>query len=213
MELNRNMTNDELLAINEVKQAIDNGKIVIIDKVATSNPEYTNLYFIGKVEGLASSNTGVSSLAAQLLGWNNSDIYMRSIQNASTAVANQLPIGSALPGTVRVVDSTEKAFDNQTSRIDRDGNHLLHNNQPIYRSTEICTHEELAESGHFTLEVTEKVPSRSQQPVNQQQQQQQPVGANVGQPVGNTVGNQGQQADNVGGTPSSSVNNLLGGQA
>lgn len=192
MELNRNMTNDELLAINEVKQAIDNGKIVIIDKVATSNPEYTNLYFIGKVEGLASSNTGVSSLAAQLLGWNNSEIYMRSIQNASTAVANQLPIGSALPGTIRVVDSVEKAFDNQTSRIDRDDNHLLHNGQPIYRSTEICTIEELAESGHFTLEVTEKVPQRSQQS----------VGADVT-----------QQTGNVGGTQSSSVNSLLGGQA
>jgi hypothetical protein len=186
------MTNDELLAINEVKQAIDNGKIVIIDKVATSNPEYTNLYFIGKVEGLASSNTGVSSLAAQLLGWNNSEIYMRSIQNASTAVANQLPIGSALPGTIRVVDSVEKAFDNQTSRIDRDDNHLLHNGQPIYRSTEICTIEELAESGHFTLEVTEKVPQRSQQS----------VGADVT-----------QQTGNVGGTQSSSVNSLLGGQA
>jgi hypothetical protein len=209
MELNRNLTNDQLLADANIKASLDAGKIVIIDKVPTANPEYTNLYFIGKVEGLASSNTGVSSLAAQLLGWNNSDIYMRSIQNANTEVANQLPIGSALPGTIRVVDSTEKAFDNQTSRIDRDGNHLLHNGQPIYRNTEICTIEELAEKGHYTLEVTEKVPSRSQQPVNQQQ----PVGAEVEQASGNTVGNVTQQTDNVGGTPSSSVNNLLGGQA
>ena len=223
MELNRNLTNDVLLADANIKQQLDNGNLVLIDMVPTSNPEYTNLYFIGKVTGLASSNTGVSSLQAALLGWNNSEVYMRSIQNASTAVAQQLQKGQAIPGTIRVIDSLEPSFDGQTSRIDRNGSQLLNNGKPIYRSTQICTVEELDSMGHATIEVTERVgaqqpQARPQQPVNQQQ----PVGANVGQPqaqqfqqpASNPVGNQGQQTGSeVNTSPSSSVNNLLGNQA
>jgi len=193
MELNRNLTNDQILANANIKEAIDKGELVIIDMVPTSNPEYTNLYFIGKVTGLAESNTNVSVLSAQLLGWKDG-IYMRSIQNASTAIAEKLQIGESIMGTMRVVDSIEPEFDGQNPRIDREGNQLLHNNNPIYRNTFICTHEELEEQGHSTLEVTEKVGQQPLQPNKQFNQQ---------------AGSQG----NVGGSKKSSVKTLIGNNA
>ena len=188
MELNRNLTNDVLLADANIKQQLDNGNLVLIDMVPTSNPEYTNLYFIGKVTGLASSNTGVSQLAAALLNWGSNEVYMRSIQNASTQVAQQMQKGQTLPGTMRVIDSLEPAFEGQTSRIDRNGKQLLSGGKPIYRTTQICTHEEFEQQGHDTLEVDREVVNKPQE--------------------------SGQQADSqVNGTPSASVNTLLGQQA
>ena len=187
MELNRNLTNDELLAIDSVKQAVDNGKIVIIDKVETTHPDFVNLYCIAKVEGLTSSNTDVNPLQAQLLGWNG-DIYMRAIQNASKAIADQVELGTAYNGTIRVIDTLTKQFDAHTSRIDRNGKQLLSQGKPIYRNTEICDFATLERLGHDTLEV-DKVP------VQQSQES--------GQVVGSEVNN----------SPSSSVNTLLGNQA
>ena len=157
MEFSRNISNEELLVNESIKNALDGGNLVLIDKVQTANPEYTNLYFIGRIKGLASSNTEVSSLAAKLLGWNNSEIYLRSVQNASTEIADSLELGSIIPGTMRVVDSLEKSFESQNLRIDRNGKTLLHNGQPIYRNTFICTEDELQQSPHMTLVVTEKV--------------------------------------------------------
>lgn len=201
MELNRNMTNEELLRVAGVKEAVDAGKLVIIDKVQTSRPEFTNLYFIGKVEGLSSSNTNVSQLAAALLGWG--DNYLRSIQNADTNIANQFQVGSSIEGTIRVIDSFEPAFDGQQPRIDRNGQQLLNNGRPIYRSTQICTHDELNQLGHSTIEVTERVG----------QQAQQPVGQNVGQSQ-QQVGNQSNVgANNNTPNPASNVQNLVNGQA
>ena len=188
MDLNRNKTNEEILANKDIKDAMDNGKIVIIDKVQTSNPEYTNLYFMGKVEGLASSNTNVSQLAALFLNWGA--VYMRSIQNASTKVAEQLQIGQTVDGAIRVTDSTEPAFDNQSPRVDRDNNLLLHDGKKIYRTTNICTHDELQRDGHATLEVHERIKQ----------------GQNVSE-------KSSQQADNVGDKKQSPVSNLISGQA
>ena len=191
MDLNRNKTNEEILAVAGIKDAMDNGKIVIVDKVQTSNPEYTNLYFMGKVDGLASSNTNVSELAAALLNWGA--VYMRSIQNASTKVAEQLAIGSTIDGAIIVTDSIEPTFDGQSPRVDRDNNLLLHNGSKIYRTTSICTQQELDRDGHATLEVHERIKQ--------------------GQNASNPVSNQSQQADNVGNNNKASVNQLIGGQA
>ena len=188
MELNRNLTNDVLLADANIKQQLDNGNLVLIDMVPTSNPEYTNLYFIGKVTGLASSNTGISQLAAALLNWGSNEVYMRSIQNASTEVAQQMQKGQALPGTMRVIDSLEPAFEGQTSRIDRNGKQLLSGGKPVYRTTQICTIEEFEQQGHDTLEI-------DRAPIQKPQSSGQVAGSEV-----NT-------------SPSSSVNNLLGNQA
>ena len=191
MELNRNMTNEEILAHKDIKDAMDNGKLIIIDGVQTSNPEYTNLYFMGKVEGLPSSNTNVSELAATLLNWGA--VYMRSIQNASTQIADGLEIGQTIDGAIRVTDSTEPAFDNQSPRVDRDNNLLLHNGSKIYRTTNICTQQELDRDGHATLEVHERIKQ--------------------GQNASNPVSNQSQQSDNVDDKKQSPVSNLISGQA
>ena len=74
MVINRNLTNEEILANDSIRKKVDSGQIVVIDKVQTSNPDYDNLYFIGLVDGLATGTTQVSDLAAQLLGWDNSGI-------------------------------------------------------------------------------------------------------------------------------------------
>lgn len=157
MDLNRNLTNEELLANAEIKKALDEGNLVLIDKVQTSNEEYVNLYFMAKVTGLPSSNTEVSDLGAQLLGWNSTEVYMRAIQNASAKVAQKLPKGATIPGTIRVKDSLKAWFDGQQPRVDRNGNILLNNGKPIYRTTQICSHDEFQKKGHDTLEVTERV--------------------------------------------------------
>ena len=193
MDLNRNMTNQELIKVAGIEDALKNNQLVLIDKVQTSRPEFTNLYFIGKVEGLSSSNTDVSKLEAQLLGWG--DNYVRAISNSSTEIANQLQVGQKIDGAIRVIDGLTPSFDGQQPRQDRNGNQLLNNSRPIYRTAQICNHEELNQLGHSTIEVTERVG----QNVGQTQQQsgnQNGMGANKSQP-----------------NPASNVQNLVDGQA
>ena len=187
MDLNRNLTNDEILAIPEVEDALNDGKIMVIHKEDTSHPDYVNMYFIGIVKGLSSSNTDVNSLQAQLLGWKGT-MPMRAIQNSSKAIADQVALGTMFDGTIRVFDTLTKQFDAQTSRIDRNGKQLLHQGKPIYRNTEICDFATLERLGHDTLEV-------DRTPVQKPQSSGQVAGSEV-----NT-------------SPSSSVNTLLGNQA
>lgn len=157
MVINRNLTNEEILANDAIREKVDNGEIVIIDKVQTSNPEYVNLYFIGLVDGLATGTTQVSDLAAQLLGWDNSGIPFRAIQNAKREIADKLPIGYGIKGRIRVLDSIEPFFEGQEPRQDRKGRVLYHKSQPVYRIGTICSHEEFEAEGHQLLQAEKLV--------------------------------------------------------
>ena len=153
MVINRNLTNEEILANDSIREKIYNGEIVVIDKVQTSNPDYVNLYFIGLVDGLATGTTQVSNLAAQLLGWDNSGIPFRAVQNARKSIADGIPIGHGIKGCIRVIDSTEPFFEGQEPRQDRKGRVLYHGGKPVYRIGTICSHEEFKAQGHQLLQA------------------------------------------------------------
>lgn len=164
--MNNSMKNAELLAIKEVKEAIEAGKVVLIDKKVTSNPEFTNLYFFGPTEGLRGASAEVSEAAAMLLGWNSKSTD-RAIQNASTKIADNFQIGHVFPDfAIKCVDSTQPSFKGQTCRQDNEGKILYHNGSPIYRTSSIVTKAELAKSGHSVLEVTSRGAQEQPQGVN-----------------------------------------------
>ena len=102
MVINRNLTNEEILANDSIREKVNSGQIVVIDKVQTNNPDYVNLYFIGLVDGLATGTTQVSDLAAQLLGWDNSGIPL-SYSECSKDIADKIPIGHGINGCIRVL--------------------------------------------------------------------------------------------------------------
>jgi hypothetical protein len=153
MVINRNLTNEEILANDSIREKIYNGEIVVIDKVQTSNPNYVNLYFIGLVDGLATGTTQVSKLASQLLGWDNSGIPFRAVQNARKSIADGIPIGHGIKGCIRVLDSIEPFFEGQEPRQDRKGRVLYHGGKPVYRIGTICSHEEFKAQGHQLLQA------------------------------------------------------------
>ena len=157
MVINRNLTNEEILANDSIREKVNSGQIVVIDKVQTSNPDYVNLYFIGLVDGLATGTTQVSNLAAQLLGWDNSGIPFRAVQNAKKDIADKIPVGHGIKGCIRVIDSTERFFEGQEPRQDRKGRVLYHNGKPVYRIGTICSHEEFKAEGHQLLQAEKKV--------------------------------------------------------
>ena len=169
MVINRNLTNEEILANDSIREKVNSGQIVVIDKVQTSNPDYVNLYFIGLVDGLATGTTQVSDLAAQLLGWDNSGIPFRAVQNAKKDIADKIPVGHGIKGCIRVIDSTERFFEGQEPRQDRKGRVLYHNGEPVYRIGTICSHEEFKAEGHQLLQAEKKVaegePSQPAEPV------------------------------------------------
>ena len=169
MVINRNLTNEEILANDSIREKVNSGQIVVIDKVETSHPDYVNLYFIGLVDGLATGTTQVSDLAAQLLGWDNSGIPFRAIQNAKKDIADKIPVGHGINGCIRVLDSTERFFEGQEPRQDRKGRVLYHNGEPVYRIGTICSHEEFETEGHQLLQaekmVAEEESSQPAEPV------------------------------------------------
>lgn len=153
--INSQMTNEQLLADANVKAAIEAGKVVIIDKKVTGNPDYTNIYFFGPVEGIGGSgNEGLSEAAAMFLDFNTS-FNARCIQNAATRIANNFQVGQALDDfALRCVDKLTPSFEGQAARQNKEGKIHYHNGKEIYRNYELVTHAELGAKGHQTIDVT-----------------------------------------------------------
>ena len=162
--MNNLMKNTELMAIAEVKAAIEAGKVVIIDKKVTSDPNYTNLYLFANVDGLGGGSNEVSEAAAMLLGWTGG-YQQRAIQNAKTEIADKFAVGHAFEGfALRCIDTTEKQWQTHQPRIDSNGQIFFNGSKEIYRRFELVTKEELEKKGHITLEVTTKgVPAPAEQ--------------------------------------------------
>lgn len=156
MKLTKNLTNEELMSIEDIKNAVNNGNLIVIDKVQTSNPDYVNLYMFGNVEGLM--NTTINEAQSMFLNFNSGKIQLRCIQNASTEIANKYEIGNIIDGIgIQVFDSVEKSFETQAPRKDKEGNILLNEGMPIYRTTIVNTKEAIEAEGHKTLKVTGRV--------------------------------------------------------
>lgn len=152
MLVNRNQTNETLLSNEAIREALESGKVVLIDKVATTNPEYTNLYFLGYCEVASSSE--VSEVQKALLGWDSSVFAMRVQQNAKTTIADKFQIGQTFDKfAIQIVDSLTPAFADQKPRQSKSGDVVTDiNDNPIYRNTRLVTHDELAEQGHKIIE-------------------------------------------------------------
>lgn len=162
MLVNRNQTNETLLSNEQIREALESGKVVLIDKVVTSNPEYTNLYFLGYCEVASSSE--VSEVQKALLGWDNSVFPMRVQQNAKTAIADKFTIGQTFDKfAIQIVDSLTPAFADQKPRQTKSGDVVTDiKDNPIYRNTRLVTHQELAEQGHKIIERKRVVASQAQ---------------------------------------------------
>ena len=153
--MNCKMKNTELIEIPEVKAALEAGKVVLIDKKPTSNPEYTNLYFFGKVEGMGASSE-VSAAAAMFLKWTTS-YNQRAIQNARTEVADKFEVGHTFDDfALRCMDSLEPSFQGHTPRVNSAGELLQHKGKDIYRHFELVTKDELKAKGHVTIAVVKE---------------------------------------------------------
>jgi len=145
--INRNLTNAELLAIDAVKNNYDENLLTIIDKVETANPDYVNIYILGKV------NFGIGTMSeaeADMLGI-NFERPMRAIITTTKEMANDLIIGGAFyPNmAIRVEDSYEKFFEEQQPRVTAKKEILVgEDNKPIYRTTKVVYDHELVKNPH-----------------------------------------------------------------
>lgn len=152
MLVNRNSSNELLLKQPEIVEAIQSGKVILFDKVQTSNPDYTTMYFLGMVE--TESTNDVSIAAASLLGWSDTNVFMmRALQNAKTEIAEKHEIGKTYEGfAIQLVDTNKPAYENHTPRQSKDGETYKDaNGLPIYRTGRLVTKEELAQQGHKTI--------------------------------------------------------------
>jgi hypothetical protein len=155
--LNRNLTNEELVAL--VKKDLESGMLIIVDKLETSNPEYTMLYVAQVVSDLP-NGVDVTKFEAEALGWDNT-LIMRAMFNAKTDISEKYPKGTKIKGArIRVFDSFTPEFDEQSPRLTRekDGVRVLQG-APIYRHTRVVFDEEFEDlGGHSVIEYDQTVP-------------------------------------------------------
>lgn len=153
--MDRHSSNEQLLSNPDIFKKIANNELVLIDKIITSNPEYTTLYFIGKII-FNGDDDSLSEASCALLGWNPM-IVERIIQNAKTDISNSMNIGSSYDDwAIRIIDDIKPNYDNHTPRVDNDGNIFFYNNNEIYRRKSICTKQELRENSHKILKITSR---------------------------------------------------------
>lgn len=156
--INRNMKNAAIIeAMPEIKALLDAGRVVILDKVATSNPDYMNIYLMANVAGVGAEATAAEQM---LLGWDGAaSTTLRCIQNAKTEIVNGLELGTPLPEgfTFRVYDVTTPEYKGHNQRQNKDGD-LLHTEDglPIFRNTKLVSYKELEDNGHDLVRKTVK---------------------------------------------------------
>lgn len=158
MILNRNISNDALMADEKIRTALEGGAIILVDKILTANPEYTNMYFRGLV--VTESASTVSEAAASLLGWSDKNVFlMAAMQNAKTEIADKHEVGKVFPAfAIQIVDSNRPAYEGHTPRQSKDGDvYLDEAGQPIYRTGRLVTKQELEDQGHKTIKRAQVV--------------------------------------------------------
>lgn len=162
MLVNRNSSNEQIMADATVRTVVDAGNVILFDKKPTSNPSYTTLYFFGYCE-LSSQDSAMSAAQRLLLGWSETSVFpMRCQQNASTEVADKLAIGTPFSDfALRIVDSNLPSYEGQTPRQSKSGETYFDaEGNKIYRNVVLVTKQELADRGHHIINrVSVKTPS------------------------------------------------------
>lgn len=161
------ITNQELT--EKFGHELNTGKVVIFYAKETSNPGLINVYLAQKVSpssvSRANSTQRVTSAAALLKGWDNPDIILRTQDNYSVEVLENLGLnkaGAILTGMkLRVYDTHEPAFTGHTAIVNRDGVERESNGQAIYSNTELVTDAEFKILGGHDLMIYDEVPSTS----------------------------------------------------
>lgn len=167
--MNYRMTNAELLA--EAAAQLETGNPVVIDKVATRNPDFTTIFVAGKVEGIGSAVNGgsVSKFEADMLGW--SEPILRSHFNCPTARANDISVGDTLEDVViEVKDSNEPQYEGQNERVTRNGDIIVDDEgNLIYRSTKLVYKSEFKghslKTGHVLTEAEATTPVANEEAI------------------------------------------------
>lgn len=160
--MNKNSKNAELLAIPEIKKALDAGHVVVVDMVTTSNPGYINVYMAQFAEGPGiNSSSSVNKAQALLLKF-DSKALIRGIQNADVEMANQLKIGDSL-NTVFGADFALEIHDSfianpdfdHSPRATKEGEVIVcaETGQEIFREVSLTTKDEVS---HNTIKAVVK---------------------------------------------------------
>lgn len=150
--ISKNSTNPELLANPEIRELLEKGHVVLVDKAATTNDDFTTLFLACMGEGGSSS---LNKAQTMLLGFDRQVI--RGVQNAATAQADLIEIGQSLNElfdadfALQIEDSFEPSKDfDQKPRLgrNRDNDELetlvcKETGKPIYRNVELVPREEL----------------------------------------------------------------------
>jgi len=150
MLVNRNSSNEQLSKDAQVKTAIESNKIILIDKVPTSNPDYTTMYFVGICETKSESTSELSGFQRQGLGFSEtSKFIMRSTANFLTETASKIEVGQTFDACLQIVDSNKPAWDGHAPRQNKSGEvYLDANGDKIYRNAVPMFYDEFEKVGH-----------------------------------------------------------------
>jgi len=156
-ELNRNLTNDGLLEL--IGDKIKEGLMIIVDKLLTSNPEYTMLYVVQEIIDLPNA-VDVTDFEAAALGWDNT-LIIRAMFNADTTISEKYPKGTQIDGArIRIYDTLTPDFEEQSPRLTREKDAVrVLQGKPIYRQSHVVFDEEFMKlGGHAVIEYDNTVP-------------------------------------------------------
>lgn len=156
-ELNRNLTNEELIAL--LGDKLNDKLLTIVDSIVTSNPEYVMLYVAQVIDDLP-SNADVTEFEAKQLGW-ESKVIMRAMFNAKTEIAGEYPKGTKIDGArIRVYDTFTAQFDDQNPRLNREKDGVrTFQGDPVYRHTHVVFNAEFDKlNGHSVIEYDDTTP-------------------------------------------------------
>lgn len=153
--INRFMTNDELLGMDDIREPWEHGHVIVIDKQETRNGNYA-IYSLGSINQFDLTHMSNAEL---YLNNKNEMTPIRCISFADEFNAAEIEIGKPLNINnerlaIRIEDSYDKSFEEQPPRMNSQKDIFLgENDKPIYRLTRLVFRYELDEYPHRVLKV------------------------------------------------------------
>jgi hypothetical protein len=163
--MDRHIKNPDLLEVKGVKEALKDGKVVVIEVAPTENPKYHFAFLAAEVEGIGSSS--VNDAQALLLGFDGT-VIIRCTQNMLKEQADKLKPGSNLNDTfgadftIEVQEKYEPAFEKQEPRKTREGELRVcaMTGAPVYQHTTLTLRKDAKN------ETIKTVPEKEYKPVS-----------------------------------------------